>query len=229
MIQSLFRITFLGALAYGTIACVGCGTVSEGTSEDDWMSGPPVSMSARLEYRVDSLTNENRRLHQQLEAIQAENNNLNSRLTELQAKPAEPAMTKPAYPASPVTTTKKSSLPVGYESALVKFRNRDFQGSIEDFKGLLAGGVSSDLADNCEYWIGESYLAMKKYTDAIESFKTVTTMEGADKADDAQLMIGNTYVAMGDKALAKQAFQKLITLYPTSPLAKRAQARMNNL
>lgn len=225
MIQSLFRMALLGAFVYGTIACVGCGTVSEGTSEDEWMSGPPVSMTARLEYRVDSLTNENRRLQQHLEAIQAENNNLNARLAELQAKPAEPAMTKLVSP----STTPKSSLPEGYESALGKFRNRDFQEAIEEFKGLLTGGVSSDLADNCEYWIGESYFAMKKYTDAIESFKTVTTMKGADKADDAQLMIGNAYVAMGDNDLAKQAYQKLITLYPTSPLAKRAQVRMNNL
>ncbi len=233
MMQSLVirlrRSTLLGAIAYNILAFTGCGTAQQGTADDDWMSGPPVSMTARLEYRVDSLTNENRRLSQQLEAVQAENKNLNMRLTEAQSKPAEPAITKPVSPAPAGTMTKKSSMPAAYETALGKFRGRDYQGAIEEFNELLNGGVSNDLVDNCHFWIGESYFAMKKYDEAIASFQKATGIADSEKGDDAQLMIGNAYLAQGNKAQAKKAFQKLISLYPTSPLTKRAQVRMKSL
>ncbi len=222
----MFRIPLLAVIAYNLFSLMGCGTVRE-AGQDDWTSTAPVSMTARLEYRVDSLVNENRRLSQQLDAVQTENNNLNLRLTELQAKPL--ASTTTSLGLSTVPPGSQSKTPPTYESALGKFRTKDYQESIDEFKELLKGGVSTNLADNCEYWIGESYFAMKNYTDAIVSFKAVTTMEGADKADDAQLMIGNAYMAMGDKPAAKQAYQNLITAYPSSPLAPRARARMKNL
>ncbi len=220
-------------LPIGIVACAAamfsaCGTVQDTTNEDEWINGPPVSMTARLEYRVDSLTNENRRLQQQLDAIQTENKGLAARLTELQTKSPIAPVTTPVVRPTPAPAAK-SSLPAAYETALGKYRSRNYDGAIEEFSELLNNGASKDLVDNCHFWIGESYYAMKKYSLAIESYKKATAVSGADKADDAQLMIGNAYIAMGNKAQAKQAYQKLITLYPTSPLAKRAQARMNNL
>ena len=208
MVRSLFRISLLSIFLSGAIVFSGCGTVHEGTSDDEWISAPPVSMTARLEYRVDSLTNENRRLSQQIESIQTENKNLNMRLTDLQTKSPEPPVSKPIVQATPAPTTR-STLPAAYETALGKFRSRNYQGAIDEFNELLKGGVSEDLVDNCHFWIGESNFAMKKYKDAITSYQRVTAMTNAEKGDDAQLMIGNAYVAMGDKAQAKQAFQKL--------------------
>jgi TolA-binding protein len=54
-------------------------------------------------------------------------------------------------------------------------------------------------------------------------------MAGSDKADDAQLMIGNAYAALSKKVEAKAALEKLITTYPSSPLVKRAKAKMASL
>lgn len=227
MIRILFRFSLPLIFACSAIVLSGCGTVQDSTNEDEWISGPPVSMTARLEYRVDSLTNENRRLTQQIEALQTENNNLSMRLNELQTKAPVAPVNKPVVEAPPATIS--STLPAAYETALEKYRNHSYQAAIDEFNQLLSNGVSTDLVDNCHFWIGESYFAMKKYSMAIESYKKATVISGADKADDAQLMIGSAYVAAGDKAQAKQAYQKLITLYPTSPLAKRAQARMNSL
>ncbi|MEK7671246.1 MAG: hypothetical protein AAB344_03395, partial [Bacteroidota bacterium] len=89
-----FRFTHLLALtaiALAGLALVssGCGTVQEGTTEDDWTNTPPVSVTARLEYRIDSLLNENRKLQQQLETVTNENRNLSQRNTELETKLSE--------------------------------------------------------------------------------------------------------------------------------------------
>lgn len=207
---------------------VGCGTVEEST-EEDWTSTPPVSVTARLEYRIDSLTNENRKLQQQLEAVSAENRNLIARNAELQNRLnesiAQPRST--SMPKGDVSSLTPSS--TTYEAALARFRRRDYRGAIEDFTGLINAGINNDLADNCHYWIGESYFALKKFNDAIQHFEVVLGMTGSDKADDAQFMIGNSYMQLGRKNEARQAFQRLLSDYPDSPLRKRAQAKLSAL
>lgn len=217
---------------------IGCGTVEEGTYEDDWASTPPVSVTARLEYRIDSLMNENRKLRQQMETLQTENTNLNARIIELQnrtiAPPTATRTTAPPSGAQPqaartTTTTSRTTVTPGYESALAEYRKRNYQAAIDQFAALLNSGVSDNLADNCHYWIGESYYGLRNYREAIQAFERVLTVEGADKADDAQFMIGSSYAALGEKAAAKEAYQKLITLYPNSPLVSRARSRMTSL
>jgi TolA-binding protein len=217
-------------LTLGATVIFGCGTVQEGTNED-WTTTPPVSVTARLEYRIDSLTNENRKLQQQLETVTAENRNLIARAAELQSRLSE-LMAAPA----PRTTTTSGSTgttlspsPAGYEAALAKFRKRNFRGAIDDFTALLNGGIGADLADNCHYWIGESYFGLKKFNEAIQHFEVVLGMTGSDKADDAQFMIGNCYAQLGRRNEARQAFQRLLSDYPDSPLRSRAQAKLNSL
>ncbi|MBI5471903.1 MAG: tetratricopeptide repeat protein [Ignavibacteriae bacterium] len=230
MIPTWVRITLSITLVLVAMSFLGCGTVQEGTNEDDWTNTPPVSLTARLEYRIDSLTNENRRMRQQIEALQTENANLNTRLSELQATPVDPALAAPKPEPKGSTPASRTTISTpGYESALAKFRARDFKSAIEQFNGLLSSGVAENLADNCQYWIGESYFGQKKYTEAIQAFETVTGMAGSDKADDAQLMIGNSYAALGKKAEAKEALQKLMTTYPGSPLVKHAKAKLSSL
>ncbi len=216
----------------------GCGTVQEGAYEEDWASTPPVSVTARLEYRIDSLMNENRKLRQQMETLQTENTNLNARLIELQnravvtppagARTTPPAATTPP-PAASSPAPSRTTVTPGYESALAEYRKRNYQGAIEQFTALLNSGVSDNLADNCHYWIGESYYGLRNYREAIQAFERVLNIDGADKADDAQFMIGSSYAALGEKNAAKEAYQKLITLYPKSPLVNRAKSRMNAL
>ena len=58
---------------------VGCGP-SEEAMEEDWETLPTVSPTAQLEYRIDSLRNENRRMNDQVEALAAENRSLRARI-----------------------------------------------------------------------------------------------------------------------------------------------------
>lgn len=221
----IFAIACAGLVAMGLF---GCGTVQEGTTED-WVNTPPVSVTARLEYRIDSLINENRKLQQQFETVSSENRNLTARNTELESKLNEMSSAPRPTGTTTTPTPHPSATTGGYEAALARFRSRDFQGAVEQFNALLNGGIGSDLADNCHYWIGESYFGMKKYNDAIQHFEVVVGMQGSDKADDAQFMIGNSYASIGKKGEAKEAFQKLIAEYPSSPLIKRARTKMSTL
>jgi tol-pal system protein YbgF len=202
----------------------GCGTVPESTS-DTWESKPSFSANARLEYRIDSLMNENRRRDQQIEALATENRNLTARNSELETRLNETAGVPKTEPA--VSSSTESA--TGYKGALGAFRNRDFAVAIQQFDALLNGNIREDLADNCHYWIGESYYGMRKYKEAIDHFRMVLDYKKSEKKDDAQLMIANASWAMGDKAGAREAYNKLITAYPASPLVAKAREKLAKL
>ncbi len=218
-LNAICRFISIGIFA---LVLYGCGTVPETTS-DTWESGPPVSMTARLEYRVDSLMNENRRLHQQVEALATENRNLTARNAELETRLNETATTPPTETTTPSATSDASA---GYAGALAAYRKRDFAGASQQFETLLSSNIREDLADNCHYWIGESYYGMRKYKEAISHFRMALDYKRSEKKDDAQLMIGNASAAMGDKAGAKEAYNKLITSYPVSPLVPKAKEKL---
>lgn len=217
----MFR--FISIVSFA-LALYGCGAVPESTS-DTWESNPPVSMTARLEYRVDSLMNENRRLQQQAEALATENRNLTARSAELETRINEMAAAPKMEPAVSTPSSDAS----GYEGALAAFRKRDFAGAVQGFEGVLQGNVDNDLADNCHYWMGESYYGMRKYREAIDHFKMVMDYKKSEKKDDAQLMIGNASAAMGDKAGARDAYNTLISSYPVSPLIPKAKEKLAKL
>jgi tol-pal system protein YbgF len=204
---------------------VGCGSTEQ--SMEEWETQPAVSSNAVLEYRIDSLHNENRKLKDQVDAVVTENRKLTARNAELETKQTEatPVVTKsePAPVVNAMVTTE------GYDNALQLFRDRKYGDALRSFEGVLTSGVDQALADNCRYWIGESYYGLRQYRDAITQFRTVLELQRSGKKADAQFMIGNAYLALGDKTSARAAFEKVISDYPVSPLAERAKAKLARL
>lgn len=215
---------FKAAFILSFVLVSGCGTSPETTS-DTWESSTPVSVTARLEYRIDSLMNENRRLSQQLGALTTENRNLTARSAELETRLNEMTVA----PKSEPTEAPPADVATGYEGALAAYRSRNFAGAIQGFQALLDGNVREDLADNCHYWIGESYYGMRRYREAIEHFRMVLNYRRSEKKDDAQLMLGNSSAAMGDKVSAREAYNALTTSYPASPLIRKAREKLARL
>lgn len=207
-----------------SLSVFGCGSSEDSTAE--WETAPAVSPTAMLEYRLDSLQNENRRLQDQVEAVAAENRKLTARTAELETKLTEamaaPKQVAPAEEAAP-------NVAGGYDGALAKFHARDYNGAIADFKSLIDSGIEASLADNCHYWMGESYFALRQYKTALSTFQGITELQRTGKKADATFMMGNCYLALGNKASAKEAFQKVTSDYPTSPLVEKAKAKLAKL
>ena len=194
----------------------GCG--SEQRIQDD----PLFSHAAVLQYRVDSLSAENRRLIQQLDALASENRNLNALSADLEAKLKE-ARTLPPPPTAVADPSN------AYSSALAQYRKRDFSGAMLQFESLLNGGVRNDLADNCHYWMGECLYGMGKYGDAIGHFETALGSPHSEKKDDSQLMIGNCQALMGNKSAARDSYNKVVSGFPASPYVRKAQEKLARL
>lgn len=198
----------------------GCGS-SEPTQED-WEVAQAYAATSQLEYRLDSLRAENRRMKEQVNAMAAENRSLTAKNAELETKLAEaPASPAAVEPAGSIEATSE------YSAALSAYRKRDFKRAIQGFESLLNASIDEETADNCHYWLGESYYGQRKYTEAIKHFNAVLGYNQSEKKADAQLMIGNSYAAMGEKDAARKAYNKVISSYPSR--TEKAQQKLAKL
>lgn len=222
---SRFRfLSMLTGAAAGVVllwGASGCG--SSAATQEDWENVPASSPTARLEYRIDSLQSENQRMKEQVNAMAAENRSLTAKNAELETKLTESPAPKPAA-ATPAASTDPTA---EYSSALSAFRKRDFSNAIQGFESLLNASVDESLADNCHYWMGESYYGLKKYSEAIKQFNAVLGYKKSEKKADAQLMIGNSYAAMGQKDAARKAYDTVTSTYPAK--AQKAQQKLAKL
>jgi tol-pal system protein YbgF len=206
-------------------ALAGCGSSEEAYIEEQPDQAPVVSEQAKLQYKVDSLMNENRRLTDQIDAVTSENRKLTAKNAELETKLTETATAPP-----PKTPAMIGAGPTAaYNAALDMFNSRNYSGAIEQFQGLLNSGSAGDLADNCQYWIGESYYGMGKYQEALKNFQLVLDYKRSGKIPYALLMSGNCEAALGNKAAAVESYQRVMSEFPTSPVAEKAKGKLGKM
>jgi TolA-binding protein len=103
-----------------------------------------------------------------------------------------------------------------YKEALNKFYYQRYGDAIELFEGLIMEKPQHYLVGNIQYWIGESYYALRQYKKAFNAFNLVFNTNAFDKYDDTQLKLGFCYFKMGKMRSAVVEFQNLLTYYPNS-------------
>ncbi len=231
---------------------MGCGGSEEMTKEEKEKSpddqaltsfvgekkpeaAPAVPAASAKE--LEDLRAENTSLKQRIVKLEQDNASLSARLADTEAKlkeereRAEKAVAAArAVAQSEVSAgeTPKASA-TGYDEALSAFRERKYDDAVKMFQALLDSGISEDLADNCHYWIGESYYGKKDYKEAMKHFETVLEYTVSEKKADAQFMIARCYEQLGDKTGAKEAYEKVVKDYPTSDKVKIAKQRLAKL
>jgi tol-pal system protein YbgF len=222
-----------GIVVVFSLALVGCGSAEE-AQQDEFGDLPQVTPAAQLEYRVDSLINETRKLHDMLDQATAENRGLTAKVAELETKIAEAAAQPPAPAISPAAPMPApviggSADVAGYEAAMAQMKSKNYQGAIEQFQALLSSGAAGNLADNCQYWIGESYYAMKSYPEALQAFRATMEYKRSEKLSYAQLMIGNCEALLGNKDGAREAYNAVVTNFPMSPVVEKARTKLDKM
>ena len=180
----------------------------------------------RDQLKIDSLETENVNLKQKLVKVEQDNNALNARLSDVEARlKAEADKAAAPQQAAPTVAAPTAS----YEGALKAFGEKKYDDVIQMLQALLDGGAPEDIADNCHYWIGESYVGKRKYSEAVKHFEMVLQYKTSEKKGDSYFMLGRCYEMLGDKAKAKESYEKLVKDYPTSNNVKRAKERLGRL
>ncbi len=117
-----------------------------------------------------------------------------------------------------------------YDKARKLLEQKDYLASIDEFKKFLKKYPLSDYADNAQYWIGESYYALRKFDQAILEFDVVRRKyPKGDKVPAALLKQGFAFAELGDKVDARLILRDLIDRYSSSPEALKAKEKLKTL
>jgi TolA-binding protein len=199
------------------------------------MQAPPTKEEV-LQQQIEEIKTENIQLQQKLDASDQKNKDLMAKVSDLEAAQAAAQEKTPRPSAMPVSRTmpmmkaqvgKSSSADIQhYEGAVSLAKERKFKEAISEFQSLLDGGIKSDYADNCHYWIGLCLYGLHDYKTALQQFQEVLKFKISEKKDDSQFMIAQTYDRMGDHQQAQVEFKKFVELYPNSEYLQRAKARI---
>lgn len=98
------------------------------------------------------------------------------------------------------------------------------------FNRFILKNPTHELADDAQYWIGESYYQEKNFERAILSFNKVQVdYANGDKAPDALLKEALAFMHLGDKASARELLGRVVQKYPNSSAAANAAKRLKSL
>jgi tol-pal system protein YbgF len=119
---------------------------------------------------------------------------------------------------------------LAYEKAWKSLERRNYRDAIARLNEFLKMHPQSEFADNAQYWIGESYYALKEFDQAILEFDVVRRKyPSGEKVPAALLKQGFAFAELGDKVDARLILQELIARYPQSKEAVKAKEKVKAL
>lgn len=116
-----------------------------------------------------------------------------------------------------------------YRTAWQALSGQQYDKAIQQFRTFQRKNSTSEMADDAQYWIGESYFTRRDYNRAILEFNDVLKYRKGDKVPAALLRQAEAFVEIGDKTDARLILQKLLNDYPNSFQAKDARERLQSL
>ena len=117
-----------------------------------------------------------------------------------------------------------------YDKAFQALKELRYADAAEEFSAFLARYPQSDLADNAQYWLGESYYVTRNYEIALEAFQAVlTNYPQSLKVPDCLLKVGYTHYELKQWELARAALAQVQEQYPNTTVARLAENRLRSM
>ncbi|MBI4595311.1 MAG: tol-pal system protein YbgF [Candidatus Tectomicrobia bacterium] len=117
-----------------------------------------------------------------------------------------------------------------YQTAYQDYVNKNYELSILGFREFLARNPKSPLADNAQYWIGESYYSLNKFNEAIVEFnRVIENYPNSSKKYASLLKKGYSLIEIKRTDEGTRELQNLIRLYPQTEEAKLAEAKLKSI
>jgi len=192
-----------------------------------------------LSQRLEAAQAEARTLRGQIEELQFRNqgageqqrelyDDLSKRLQALEASNSQaPVQQASAGNGLPVPGGDDKA---NYPAAFDLLRDGKYAEATEGFKQLLVRFPASSMADNAQYWLGESYYVTRDFTAALKAFRAVVDKyPDSRKLPDALLKIGYCDYELQNWKTARAALAQVVQQYPDTTAARLAQQRLEKM
>ena len=129
-----------------------------------------------------------------------------------------------------ISAAENDTVKRDYETAWRALEKKDYRVAVTRFKEFLQKHPKSRLANNAQYWIGESHYALREFDQAILEFDAVRSRyPQGDKVAAALLKQGFAFAELGEKVNARLILQEVVEKYAQSPEAVQAKQRLKSL
>jgi len=117
-----------------------------------------------------------------------------------------------------------------YDQAYLDLTRGNYSLAILGFKEFVRRVPESDMADNAQYWIGESYYAQGDFRQAVREFgKVMDKYAYGDKVPSALLKTGFAKLQLGDRSEAVSYFRQVSDEYPESEESRLAKDKLRSI
>jgi tol-pal system protein YbgF len=188
---------------------------------------------AAVSARIDSITGQFSSLNSGLDVVLDKIAKLSQQLAETKTKvesldnPPPGSAGAPPNPSSPPRAPSPEEL---YNSAYADFIKKNYDLAKQGFEEYVKNYPDTELSDNAQYWVGESYYVQRKYSDAVQAFdKVLQNYPKGDKAPAAALKKGYSLLEMKNTDAGIRELRGVIQKYPSSDSAPLARDRLNSM
>jgi tol-pal system protein YbgF len=241
--QALRTARWLLPLA-GVIWLAGCASTPE---EDPVLQGKLSDLDSRtsniervvqnqsllsLAQRADQLQNELSVLRGRIEVLENTNETLRKQQRDLYADLDKrlAAASAGQSPGGPSAQPAAGADQAAYNQAFDILKAGKYAEAIRAFQQFLQSWPQSSVADNGQYWLGESYSVTRDFQSAAAAFQTLLDRwPDSRKAPDALLKLGYSQAELKHTAQARATLSSVSTRFPGSDAANLAAARLLQL
>jgi tol-pal system protein YbgF len=133
----------------------------------------------------------------------------------------------PAGPAVNATGTTPRRL---YETAYADYTAGQWSLAVQGFETYLKTYPKSDLADDAQYYIGESYSGDSRFRDAAAAYeRVISDYPQSDILPEAYYKVGITYERLGQPDRARTAYEYAVKAFPDTDAGRLAKQRLDGL
>jgi tol-pal system protein YbgF len=117
-----------------------------------------------------------------------------------------------------------------YEAAIAQVRSGDFKSALTSLSQFQIVYPESGYGPSVNYWIGNSYYAIKDYKSAITTLQTlVSSHPDYPRNTDAIFTTGLAQIESGDRRTGRRTLELLIERFPDAPISLSAKERLATL
>ncbi len=179
-----------------------------------------------LEFRLKILDDKNKTNEERLKELEA-------RLKGLESK--EPRVSEPiSKPVETETPGEWKGISTGagdlYKDAYETLQKGNIEGARRKFEAFLKQYPNTELSDNAQFWIGETYYLKRDFERAILEYeKAITKYPEGDKIPAALFKQALAFLELGDKNNARNLLRRVIEKYPHSDQAEMAKKKLGTI
>jgi tol-pal system protein YbgF len=117
-----------------------------------------------------------------------------------------------------------------YDMAFADYTAGQWSLAIQGFETYLKTYPRSDLADDAQYYIGESYSADSRFKEALAAYQRVIgDYPQSDLLPEAWYEVGASYERLGQPDGAREAYERVVQQFPETDAARLARQRLDSL